>query len=459
MINSTLTRRLFFRVAPVVAVTIALIAVFAFNSATREINKIYDAQLVNDTDVLLALLRRSLERPNGHVPREIPDIDFTTGNEAALSPDADEYADAHMFRGWVNGHVAVYSNNAPLENFPEQKAGFTTVPYKGDMWRIYSAPLPNTAITMEVGEKVSVREKLVANILLNLFFPLVALVPIIGFLIWLGINNGLSTIRGLVRHIRSRSPDDLSAIPVDGLPRDLLPLGNSINHLLDKLAHSLTLERRFSDLAAHQLRTPQAAMKLLLQLLDRADSEDERRAIISDLVLSNEHAMHMIEQLLRLARVSHHAIELAPVNLYDLAATVLSQFGNVISDRGMDVSLEGDEHAYVKTDELLLAMMFSNLVDNALKYTPVGGRIAVVVASEQASCRLSIRDSGPGIPPHQYDAVFQRFYRLDTLETEGSGLGLAIVADIADRLSAAITLATPSWGNGLQIDLLLARST
>lgn len=456
MINSTLTRRLFFRIAPVVAATIALIAVFAFDSATREINRIYDAQLVDDADVLLALLRHSLENPAGQGPREIPDIDFTAST--VFSQDADDFGDAHMFRAWVNGHIAVYSNNAFQEDVPQQKAGFTTLAHHGDMWRIYSTPLPGTAIVMDVGEKVAVRETLVANILLNLFFPLVALVPIIGFLIWLGINNGLSTIRGLVGQIRSRSPDDLSAIPVDGLPRDLLPLGNSINHLLDKLAHSLTLERRFSDLAAHQLRTPQAGMKLLLQLLDRADSEDERRAIISDLVLSNEHAMHLIEQLLRLARLSHHAIELSPVNLYNLAASVLAQFGNVINDRQMDVSLEGDEHAQAKTDQLLLAMMISNLVDNAIKYTPVGGRIAVIVSSEKEFCRLSIRDSGPGIPSDHYDAVFQRFYRLNTLQSEGSGLGLAIVADIADRLSATITLATPDWGKGLQVDLLLKKS-
>lgn len=458
MIRSTLTRRLFFRIAPVVAVTIVLIAVFAFDSATREINEIYDAQLVDDADVLLTLLRHSLEKPTRPGPREIPDIDFTTNNQTFFNQDADDFADAHMFRGWVNEHIAIYSNDAFLEDVPQQKPGFTTLTHEGARWRIYSAPLPGTKIAMEVGEKVAVRETLVANILLNLFFPLVALVPIIGFLMWLGINSGLSTIRKLVQHIRTRSPDDLSAIPIEGLPRDLLPLGNSINHLLDKLARSLTLERRFSDLAAHQLRTPQAGMKLLLQMLDRADSEEERRAIMADLAVSNEHAMHLIEQLLHLARLSHHAIELSPVNLYDLAASVLAQFGNVIDGRQMDVSLEGDEHAEVKTDQFLLTMMVSNLVDNAIKYTPVGGRIAAVVASEKEFIRLSISDSGPGIPSDQRDAVFQRFHRLDILQTEGSGLGLAIVADIADRLSVAIALANPDWGNGLKIDLLLPKS-
>jgi len=113
--------------------------------------------------------------------------------------------------------------------------------------------------------------------MLNLFFPLLVLVPIIGFLMWIGINSSLRTIHDLVRQIRTRSPDDLSAIPTDPLSRDLLPLGRSINQLLGKLGHSLTLERRFSDLAAHQLRTPQASVKLLLQMLRDADDEAEAR--------------------------------------------------------------------------------------------------------------------------------------------------------------------------------------
>jgi two-component system sensor histidine kinase QseC len=457
MSSPTLTRKLFLRIAPVVVVTIVVIGAFAFNSATREIDNIYDAQLINDANVLWGLLQHALQQPTDGAPKRIDDIDFNMDNQLAFNEDADDYADAHMFRGWADGRIRVYDSTAFLADVPQQKAGFTTVSYKGERWRVYSLPIPNTTIVMEVGDKITLRETLVSNILLNLFFPLLILIPIIGFLIWLGINSGLSTIHGVVRHIRIRSPDDLSAIPVEGLPRDLLPLGRSINQLLDKLARSLTLERRFSDLAAHQLRTPQAGVKLLLQMLDRADTEKERRAIVDDLVASNNRAMHLIEQLLRLARVSHHPLKPATVSLYHLAASVLAEFGNVLNGQQLDVSLEGDEAAEVKTDESLLRMMISNLMDNAIKYTPIGGRIEVVVSTTPDRCRLSINDSGQGIPPDQREAVFQRFYRLDTLQTEGAGLGLAIVADIADRLSAKIELATPSWGKGLQVNLDLPK--
>ncbi|MBB3302928.1 ATP-binding protein (plasmid) [Rhizobium leguminosarum] len=457
MRTSTLTRQLFLRIAPVVMVAIVVIGAFAFNSATREINNIYDAQLINDANVLWRLLHYRLKHSIDRTPQQVDDIDFSMDNQLAFNEDADDYADAHMFRAWVNDKIMYYSSTAFPPEVPYQKVGFTDLAYKGENWRVYSLPIPDSGIIMEVGEKISLRQTLVSNILLNLFFPLLILVPVIGFLIWLGIRSGLRAIYGLVYQIRTRSPDDLSAILVEDLPRDLLPLGRSINHLLEKLGRSLTLERRFSDLAAHQLRTPQASVKLLLQMLDKSDSEQERKPIIADLVASNNRAMHLIEQLLRLARVSHHPLNLVPVSLYRLIASTLADFGKIISSRDLDVSLEGAEAAQVRTDESLLQVMISNLLDNAIKYTPVGGRIEVMVEPEADFWLISISDSGPGIPEEEREAVFKRFYRLDTLQAEGAGLGLAIVADTAERLSVSIALSTPPWGNGLRVELRLPK--
>lgn len=453
MKNSTLARKLFLRIAPVVAVTIIVIGVFAFNSATREIDNIYDAQLINDANVLWGLLRHRLEDPSRQSPHRIDDIDLNMDNQLALNEDADDYADAHMFRGWVDGRIAIYSSTAFLSDVPRRAVGFSNLSYKGEGWRVYSLAIPNTSIIIEVGEKDALRATLVANILLNLFFPLLVLLPIIGFLIWVGINSGLSTIHDMVRQIRTRSPDDLSVIPIERLPRDLLPLGRSINQLLGKLGHSLTLERRFSDLAAHQLRTPQASVKLLLQMLRTADGEAERQQLVGALVESNDRASHLIEQLLRLARVSHHPLRVERVPVFHMTASVLAEFGTLIHNRRLDVSLSGEENLEVETDGSLLRTMISNLIDNAVKYSSDGGRVAVSITMGDGVCRLSISDTGPGIPPEEQATVFQRFYRIDTLHTEGAGLGLAIVADIAERLAVQIKMATPDWGGGLKMDL------
>lgn len=453
MKNSTLARKLFLRIAPVVVVAIIAIGAFAFDSATREIDNIYDAQMINDANVMWGLLRHRLEDPARQGPHKMGDIDFSMDNQLAFNEDADDYADAHMFRAWVDGHIAVYSSTAFLSDVPPRPIGFSDFSYKGEAWRIYSLRIPDTAIVLEVGQKDALRATLVANILLNLFFPLLVILPIIAALIWLGINSSLSTIHDLVRQIRTRSPDDLSAIPTGALSRDLLPLGRSINQLLVKLGNSLTLERRFSDLAAHQLRTPQASVKLLLQMLRNADDEAERQQIISSLVESNDRASHLIEQLLRLARVSHHPLRVEKVALYHMTASVLAEFGALINSRNLDVSLEGEEDIEVETDGASVRTIIVNLIDNAVKYSVIGGRVAVVVSSDGDACLLSISDTGPGIAPEERSSVFQRFYRVDTLQTEGSGLGLAIVADIAERLSIKIDMGTPEWGAGLKVDL------
>ncbi len=455
MTRATLTSKLYLRIIPVIVIAISVIGLLAFKSARHEIDNIYDAQLINEANVLWGLLQRPLLRQTDDPPRRIDDIDFKMDNQLSYNQDADDYADAHMVRAWKDGKIQVFSSTAFQADMPEQKAGFHTINYKGERWRVYALPIPNTTIAMEVGEKIALRDRLISNILRNLVFPLFILLPIIAFLIWLGINRGLAPMSDFVRQIRLRSPDDLSAIPVEGLPLDLMPLGTSINQLLDKLGHSLTLERRFSDLVAHELRTPQAGVKLLLQMLRDTEAGRERDAIVADLVESNNRAMHLIEQLLRLARVSHHPLKLGAVPLYHLVASIAAGFGSRITAKRLDLSLQGSEDAEVLTDESLLQLMISNLLDNALKYTPEDGRVEVTIMPDGEAWLLSIDDTGPGIPADQRSAVFQRFYRVDSPQEQGSGLGLAIVADVATRLAVTIDLSTPSWGYGLSVRVRL----
>jgi two-component system OmpR family sensor kinase/two-component system sensor histidine kinase QseC len=144
------------------------------------------------------------------------------------------------------------------------------------------------------------------------------------------------------------------------------------------------------------------------------------------------------------------------VALYHLVASVVAGFGSRITAKQLDLSLQGSEEALVTTDESLLRLMISNLIDNALKYTPAAGKVEIAVAAENDGWLLSISDTGPGIPEDQRQAVFQRFYRVDSPKEDGSGLGLAIVADVASRLSAVVDLSTPPWGYGLEVSLRLA---
>ncbi|MCF1460811.1 sensor histidine kinase [Agrobacterium vitis] len=455
----TLSQRLFLRILPTLIITIALVGAFAYRSADREIENIYDAELINDANTLWVLLNHPLAKNSDKPIVQIPDLDFNMDDQLSLNEDADDYADAHAFRAWKNGRLVMVSSNSFPESVPEFKRGFSNFKLNGETWRVYTLPIPNSPVTIEVAEKMALRDGLVANIILNLSFPLMILVPAIAIVVWFVIHNGLNHIRVLVRQIRSRTPDDLSAISTDGLPRDLIPLVGSLNQFMEKLRISLTLERRFADLAAHQLRTPQAGIKLLLQLIERSDSEEERQALMKDLTASNERAMHLIEQMLNLARVSHQPLNLQQTNLFDLVAKVLADFGPVFNERRLQVELSGDEEALVATDSSLLRMMIDNIVDNAIKYSPDAGAIEVVITSKEDCWCVSVNDSGPGIPVQHRDKVFQQFYRLPTTEREGTGLGLAIAAAIAGRLSVDIELGVPDWGYGLRMDLLVPAGT
>ncbi len=451
----TLSQRLFWRILPTLMATILIVGALAYRSATREIENIYDAELINDANTLWILLRGHLHREDFKAPVEVPDIDFSMGNQLALNQDADDYADAHAFRSWKGKALAMVSSNAFPEGVPPFPVGFADYVQTSEKWRVYSLPIADTDIVIEVAEKIALRKSLVGKILLDIALPLLVLVPAIALLTWLVINNGLSHIRGLVRQIRSRTPDDLSVLAIDNMPSDLLPLVRSLNQFMQKLDTSLTLERRFADLAAHQLRTPQAGIKLLLQMLDNATDEDERRQLMKDLVASNERAMHLIAQLLHLARVSHQPLRLEAINLHEVAASSLADVGAILSDRGFEVELLGEEEAYINADRLLLRLLIDNLVDNALKYSPDGGEIRVEILPSDADWRLVIDDRGPGIPEDQREAVFLKFHRISSTDRDGAGLGLAIVAEIAKRLNIQISLATPAWGYGLRVELVV----
>ena len=455
MKNHTLAGKLFFRIAPTILVAIAVIGLFAYRSATHEINQDYDAQLINNANVLWSLVQDEFRRAGANTPKKIDDINLDLNNQRALNEDADDYAEARMLRIWKSGKIMMFSATALPEAVAVRGPGFSNVEYNHETWRIYTLAIPQTSIVIEIGEKKSLRDGLAAAILLDLGFTLLVLVPTVGLLIWLGIKSGLGAVRTLVRGRRSRSPDDLSSVPVETLPRDLSPLGRSINQLLAKLEHSLAAERRFSDHAAHQLRTPLAALKLQLQMLAEAESESERKGLIADLARSNDRATHLVEQLLRAARVGHQSVTLQAVALYPATASVIAEMANVASLKHLDISLEGNEEARVRADDLLLKLLIGNLLDNAIKYTQDSGHIRINIVRRENMWCLAIRDTGPGISESEREAVFHRFYRVDNPEVEGSGLGLAIVADIIERFSGSVSLKTPETGPGLLVEVLI----
>lgn len=455
MKRSTLSRKLFFRIVPTIVLAISVIGGSAFYSADKEINDVYDAQLISNANVLWTLISDELkEKENGAAP-QINYTDLTIGNQLALNDSVDDYANSRMFRIWKTDHIVMCSDTAFPENIAQAKKSFSYIKYNGDKWRVYALKIADSNVTIEVGEKTDLRNTLVANILLNLALPLMLLVPLVGVMIWFGIDSGLGVIRNMVLQIRKRSPDDLSHIDADSLPAELAPLAKSLNQLLTKLEHSFTAEKRFTDHAAHQLRTPQATIKLQLQMLARTTDKKERDAIVKELMLSNERSIKLVDMLLTSARLSHQHVDVHIMDAYRAVASVMADLGAIAREKNITMSLDGDENANALADEQLFRLMMENIIENAIKYTTEGGSVNVLVANNKYECLIAVEDNGCGIPESERKLVFERFYRVSTPEAEGSGLGLAIVAEIVERLSGNIELKQAKSGQGLLVEVKL----
>ena len=457
MRTHTLTRSLFLRIAPTILITICIIGLLAFKGATRQIHHVYDAQLISSANMLWLVVEDEMKQTKSF--RRIRKIDLTISNQKALNEFADVYADSRMFRVWKAGRLAMISDKAPGSKLAQQKTGFSDVEDDdGSHWRIYSLKVPGTDIAVEAGEKIRLRAALVINILLTLAAPLAVMVPLVGVLIWAGIGSGLGTVRAMIAQIRSRSPDDLSPLSLRHVPRDLAPLGNSINHLLQKLENSFNAEKRFAEHAAHHLRTPLATLKLQLQMLEQARNNSERVASLADLNVSIERASRLVGQLLTSTRVSHQPIVRVAIDLRRSVIGMIEELAPIAALKHIRLSFESADDLVVMADETLLRLLIGNVIENAVKYTPEHGAVHVALTGDEQRVACAVIDSGPGIPEEERAHVFQRFYRVGTPKAQGTGLGLAIVAEIAARLSGSIALKTPENGTGLEVEITLPRA-
>jgi len=287
--------------------------------------------------------------------------------------------------------------------------------------------------------------------------PLLVALPVLALLIWLTIARGLAPLDRVAAAVERRSPALLEPLSESALPREVQPLVGALNGLLGRLSQALAAQRSFIADAAHELRTPLTAVHLQAQLAERATTDAERRAALADLKGGLERATRLVEQLLTLAREEPGVADRPPatVDLPALAREVVADLAPLAAAKRIDLGLNADSRVQVRGDAEALATLLSNLVDNALRYTPEGGRVDVGVAIDTGRPVLSVRDSGPGIPEADRERVFDRFVRGSVAAgaVRGSGLGLSIVKRIAERHGAAIAVGPGLNGAGAGISV------
>jgi two-component system, OmpR family, sensor histidine kinase TctE len=307
------------------------------------------------------------------------------------------------------------------------------------------------AAIVRVAETEGKRRELAREILASVVVPQLLLILLAGSIVWMGVSRGLSPLMRLQRAVASRPPHDRSPVAVTEVPGEVRPLLDSINELLQRLDSVLTLQNRFVADAAHQLKTPVAALQAQIELALRLDDPAQLRASIEILQGGLDRLSRLVSQLLSLARNEPDAaatIRLDTLDLNALALEVASRWVPEALKRAIDLGFEAAQGpVLIEGDAERLGELLDNLLDNAIRYSKQNGRVTVQVGSEPLPA-VCVNDDGPSIPPQERQRVFERFHRLLGTARDGSGLGLAIAREIARIHGAEITLADDTDGIG-----------
>jgi len=410
-------------------VGIAAATVLIYAQAREEANALFDYQM-QQVAAALPIQFANPATPSFGPP--IPGDDLLRGDDEVV---------IHI---WDDSGRSLYlSHEHPT--LPQRAAlGFSDVRTGEGEWRIYSVQLGPAVV--QIAQPMSARRTLAARMALRTVAPLLLLLPLIGWLVWLAVGRGLRPLHEIATEVRARDVSTLKPLAVRPMPEEIAPLAAALNDLLERLSHAMDTQRAFVADAAHALRTPLAALQLQSQLVERAETPAARQEAVGRLREGLERLTHLVTQLLTLARQEPGAATPAhdAVDLHALATGVVVDMTQAALDRDIDLGIEAAASTppTVRGDADALRILLTNLIDNALRYVPRGSRVDVQVArgADGRSAVLGVADNGPGIPAAERERVFDRFYRVPDAPTGGSGLGLAIVAEIAQTHGAQVAL-------------------
>jgi two-component system, OmpR family, sensor histidine kinase TctE len=386
-------------------------------------------------------------------------INLTLPKSAREILRADDEDDVYFQIIGMQGEVLAGEPSLPrpaLYDFPEPGVvKLRTENFKGEEIRVayVYVPMPSTVnedkpVLVQVAETQVKRTRLANEIIKGVILPQAIVIPIALALVLFGLRRGLAPLKTIQGRIRDRNPDDLSPISPKGVPQEVAPLIESFNHLLLKLTHSVSAQKRFIADAAHQMKTPLAGLKMQAELASRLTDPKEQQKSLEQIAEASDRAARMISQMLALARTENlrSPTILEPVNLLRLTRDSLTDWLDAAKVKSIDLGFDDTDIASAIVDghPILLRELLNNLVDNAINYTPAGGEITVTIKrglrDDGWRVMLEIEDTGPGIDPAERELVFSRFYRVLGTLPAGSGLGLAIVKEIADQHDASIEI-------------------
>lgn len=347
-----------------------------------------------------------------------------------------------------DGRLLARSSGAPEIHMSDFSSGFSDSIVGGEVWRVYAVEDSAKGMRVLVGDRLGLRERLVAHLIEGLVIPALLIVPVLGLLIWTSIGQGLRPLSVLADSLRSRGADDTSQIDAGASPTEIRPVVDALNGLFTKLATARKHERDVTAFAAHELRTPLAGLKTQAQVALAATDPTTKEAALRQILVAVDRTARLVHQLLALAKLD------AGLDIeHEEEVNVLALLEEIVDAAKLT---QGDRKVYadprlgqviIRTNRELAALAFRNLHENALIYTPNDGTVRWGLGV--GGTTIFVQDEGPGIPKEELAFVMDRFFRGRHKSLLGSGLGLAIVELALRRISATLLLRNRSDGHGL----------
>ena len=459
----SIRRRLLATLLSVVAFSWLITALVVYFDSRHEIEELFDAQLAQSARVLLAMSEHELAEQQIYQSMLGGD-GFTQSVEISYEGATGighEYEDKLAFQVWTSdNHLALHSANAPTHQpLSSQTAGFSNQFIENGVWRVFSLTGDPSGIRILVGQSLEIRNELIGAISNRLLTPVLLSLPALALLIWYGITHAMRPLLRLAKNVRNLEPGQLKPLPLKDIPDESRPLVESLNLLFKQLQYAFDNERRFTADAAHELRTPLAALKVQAQVALGATDGEARRHALQYIIHGVDRATHLVEQLLTLARLDpENALQdTAPLKLTDICQETLAELANAAQKKHIQLALEAACDGQIMGNQNALYIMLRNLIDNAIRYTPEKGSVCVKIDCDENTTHLRISDSGPGIPAEEHTKVMERFYRGKAALAPGSGLGMSIVQRIVERHDASLKL-SKSARDGLEVSIRFSPS-
>ncbi|HVK98655.1 MAG TPA: ATP-binding protein [Dongiaceae bacterium] len=439
----------------------------SFDRARFEVDELFDTELAQTARILRSTVNLANSEGAHSESTPVPQVsthDWAVRAGEELSEEDERTRLGHsyerkiMFKIQRDARVVLASDNFPIEMGLPREAGYRRIRLGEHDWYLFT--LLDGDLTYVVGERSDVRQEMVEKIAFGNLVPLLIALPVLLLLLAWTLQRGLQPLVALDRYIQQRGKDNLDPIVLPDSPREIRPIVESINGLLVRLRRSLDSERRFTATASHEMRTPVAVLKVNVQNALKASSETERIQLLQELDVGVDRAGRLINQLLTLNRLEHddHGYALQELDILPLLREEIAALYPLALQKRQNIELSAAVTTLpLRTIPQLFPLVIRNLVDNAVKYAPVGGRILVTAQAEEDAVLLQVEDSGTGVAPEQQQKIFERFYRLQNDGAAGSGLGLAIVQRVVELLGGVISVNTSAALGGLCIQVTLPR--